>query len=297
MANFSYEVFTTVVEQGTFNQAAALLNVTPSAVSHSINQLEIELGFPIFIRNRTGVSLTPDGRKILPIIQSILNTEDRLRQVANNIIGVNTGKIRIGAFSSVSTNWLPEIIQRFKKEYPEIEIELVQGGFNDIAERVRLGTIDIGFSLLPISENILVEPLIEDPIFCVAPADFIPRNQKWITASDIGRKNFILQEVDYDRDTKKAIDRYNVSANAISYSIDDASILSMVESGLGLGVLPELALQKMSGDYKVYPFSAKFARTICLLTNLTTKESPSVVKMREVIFDYLDDVYTGDLLN
>ena len=58
MGNFSYEVFSKVVERGTLAQAAAELNVTPSAVSHSISQLETELGFPLLIRNRTGVTLT-----------------------------------------------------------------------------------------------------------------------------------------------------------------------------------------------------------------------------------------------
>ena len=92
MGNFSYEVFSKVVERGTLAQAAAELNVTPSAVSHSISQLETELGFPLLIRNRTGVTLTEDGAQVLPIIQSIQNLEEQLSQVADNINGVNTGR-------------------------------------------------------------------------------------------------------------------------------------------------------------------------------------------------------------
>ena len=140
MANFSYEVFSKVVERGTLAKAAAELNVTPSAVSHSVSQLETELGFPLLIRNRTGVALTEDGAQVLPIIQSIQNLEEQLTQVADNINGVNTGRIRIGAFSSVSTNWLPTIIRRFKKRYPHIEISVVQGTFNRIVEAVRLAS-------------------------------------------------------------------------------------------------------------------------------------------------------------
>ena len=87
MGNFSYEVFSKVVERGTLAQAAAELNVTPSAVSHSISQLETELGFPLLIRNRTGVTLTEDGAQVLPIIQSIQNLEEQLSQVADNING------------------------------------------------------------------------------------------------------------------------------------------------------------------------------------------------------------------
>lgn len=64
MANFSYEIFAQVVTTKNFGQAAKILNVTPSAVSHAISQLENELGFPLFIRNRTGVEITPDGQQI-----------------------------------------------------------------------------------------------------------------------------------------------------------------------------------------------------------------------------------------
>ena len=79
MGNFSYEVFSKVVERGTLAQAAAELNVTPSAVSHSISQLETELGFPLLIRNRTGVTLTEDGAQVLPIILSLIHISEPTR--------------------------------------------------------------------------------------------------------------------------------------------------------------------------------------------------------------------------
>ncbi|MFD1431606.1 LysR family transcriptional regulator [Lacticaseibacillus yichunensis] len=295
MSNFSYEVFAAVVEQGTFMQAALALNVTPSAVSHSVSQLEGDLGFPLFIRNRTGIQLTEDGRAILPTIQAILNLEDQLIQVADNINGLNTGRIRIGAFSSVSTNWLPPIIRRFKKRYPKVDVDVVQGGFNEIVEQVRVGSIDIGFSLAPVSDQLIVRPLLQDPIYCITPRDFQPKNGTFMTDADMSKQRFILQQSDYDRDTKAALDRYKVSSNSLRYSIDDQSILSMVEAGLGWGILPKLALQKLMGDVNVFPFSEPFDRTLVMVMNPTTQKSPSVAKMQTVILDYLEGEY-GELL-
>ncbi|WP_179394082.1 LysR family transcriptional regulator [Lacticaseibacillus absianus] len=291
MSNFSYEVFRAVVEQGTFIQAASRLNVTPSAVSHSIAQLETDLGFPLFIRNRTGVELTPDGAKILPTVQSILNLEEQLTQIADNINGLNTGRVRLGAFSSVSTNWLPPIILNFKRRYPEIDVSVMQGSFNEIVAQVRTGAIDIGFSLLPADRSLVVLPLVKDPIFCLTATSDHPHNGHDMTDADMADKTFILQRGDYDRDTKAALDRYNVSTNSLSYSIDDQSILSMVEAGLGWGVLPELALQKLTGAVNVFPFSEPFARTLCLVMNPTTQKSPSVAHMLTVIQAYLQAEY------
>lgn len=291
MANFSYQVFSEVAKQKTFVAAAKELNVTPSAISHSITGFEKELGFAVFIRNITGVTLTPDGRRILPIVQEILNTEAKLNEEAANINGLNSGRVRIGAFSSVCINWLPDIINTFKKEYPDIELTVNQGDFNDVAEQVRLGMLDVGFSALPISQNLEVTPLCKDRIYCVTPQDFVPQNKKTVTLADVANETFILQQIDYDRDTKKALDTYNVSLNSIQYSIDDASIIAMVESGLGLGILPELALQKLSGKVNHYPFAEDFYRTICLVTHFEAQQTPSTKAFVKTIKNYLKEKY------
>ncbi|WEV57913.1 LysR family transcriptional regulator [Ligilactobacillus acidipiscis] len=292
MTEFAYQAFSEVARQKTFVSAAKTLNVTPSAISHSIAGFENELDFPLFIRNRTGVTLTPDGERILPIVQEILNTETKLHEEADRIKGLSSGKIRLGAFSSVCINWLPDIIRKFKQDYPQIDISIEQGNFNRVTELVRLGRLDIGFSALPINENLNVVPLHEDMIYCIAPSDFIPQNGHSITKEDVKNERFILQQIDYDRETKRALDAYNVSVNSIQYSIDDASIIAMVESGLGLGILPELALQNLSGHVKVYPFSQPFKRVIAVVTQNETKQTPSTHAFLKLVQQWVQENYT-----
>ena len=294
MTNFSYEVFSEVARQKTFIAAAKQLQVTPSAISHSINSLEKDLGFSLFVRSRSGVRLTPNGQRVLPLIQDILNAEATLNEEAALINGLNKGRVRIGAFSSVCINWLPDIINKFKNIYPDIEVTVWQGNFNDVVEQVKLGILDIGFSALPIEENLEVIPLYKDPIFCITPQDFKLHRGKSITRDDIKNEKFILQQIDYDRDTKRALDTYNVSVNSLQYSIDDASIIAMVESGLGLGILPELALQNLSGDVNRYIFSEHFYRTICLVTHQKKQQTPSVKAFVSIIENYISDRY-GDI--
>ncbi len=171
-----------------------------------------------------------------------------------------------------------------------------QGNFNQIADGVSNGSIDIGFSSLPVDDKLLVEPLIKDRIYCVAPSDFVPKDKMNVTNQDIGRRRFILQQIDYDRDTKKALDQYNVTPNSLTYSIDDQSILSMVESGLGLGILPELALKKLSGNVHIYPFDKNFARTICLVTNKNLAQAPSTKRMLKEINSFLRSNYKNQFL-
>lgn len=295
-SSFAYQVFATVVDKHTFIAAAEMLNITPSAVSHSISQLETQLGFPLFIRSRTGVTLTADGKTVYPIIQDILNSEQRLEQEAANINGLTNGTIRIGAFSSVLLNWLPSIIREFRQQYPDINITVYQGNFNDIAERVRLGTLDMGFSALPIDENIVLHPLIKDEVFCLTPKDFVPKNGHVMTSADVADKTFILQHSDYDRDTKLTLDRYNVTPNSLNYSIDDASIISMVEAGLGFGVLPDLALKRISGNINIYPFDEPHYRTLCLAVNKSLAQAPTTTRLTRIIRENLQREYGDQLL-
>ncbi|GAY72512.1 LysR family transcriptional regulator [Lentilactobacillus kosonis] len=296
MLPFAYIVFSTVITEGTFYKASLKLNVTPSAISHSINQLETELGFPVFNRSRTGVELTENGRTILPIIQDILNSQKRLDQEADNINGLNSGSIRIGAFSSVCINWLPPIIQEFKRDYPQIDISVYQSGFEQIVQEVKNGTLDIGFTALPISENLIVANLIKDEIYCIAPHGFIPHNHKTVTKSDMQDRTFILQPGDYDLDTKATLDHYNIQPNSIQFSIDDQSIIAMVEAGLGWGILPELALQKISGDVAVYPFDKSFYRSIGMVTTTTQAKAPSTQRMLKTINNFITMNYPDGLL-
>ncbi|AQW21219.1 LysR family transcriptional regulator [Lentilactobacillus curieae] len=296
MLPFAYLVFSTVITEGTFYKASLKLNVTPSAVSHSINQLETELGFPVFNRSRTGVELTENGRQILPIIQDILNSQKRLEQEADNINGLNSGSIRIGAFSSVCINWLPPIIQSFKHQYPEIEISVYQNGFNQIVQEVKNGTLDIGFTALPVTENLIVDDLIKDEIYCIAPQGFVPKNKQTVTKADMQDRTFILQPGDYDLDTKATLDHYNIQPNSIQFSIDDQSIIAMVEAGLGWGILPELALQKISGNVAVYPFDEQFYRSIGMVTTPTQSKAPSTQRMIKTINEFIQGHYPDGVL-
>lgn len=297
MLPFPYLVFRTVLEQGTFYKASVVLNVTPSAISHSVNQLESELGFPVFVRSRTGVKLTPDGQKILPLIQEIINDQNRLEQVAQQIQGLDTGLIRIGAFSSACINWLPPLIQTFAKSYPQVKISVRQAGFNEITEAVKSGQLDLGLTMLPENDlGITVEKILEDEIYCIAPMNFQVKNGHSVSEGDLVNYNFILQQSDYDLDTKAALDHYSIKSTAIQFSIDDQSIVAMVEAGLGLGILPALALQKMQGEVQILPFSTPFYRKIALVTSSQQRLAPSTRQMIKNVHELIQQQYpTGRL--
>ncbi len=296
MISFSYQAFVTVVSEESFHHAAQKLEVTPSAISHSIDKLEKQLGFSLLIRDRSGVKLTEDGKDVLPIIQDILNNEERLQQEANKIKGLTSGTVRLGAFSSVCINWLPTIIHNFHSQFPNVKVELIQSDFNDITLQARQGKIDLGFTCQPINERLVKALLVKDKIYCITPKDFVPANGKSITKKDVENQYFILQKSDYDGDTKAVLDQYNVAPNSIQFSIDDQSIIAMVESGLGMGILPKLAFQRINGDVSLYPFDDDFYRSIFMVMNSVQMKTPAAQKMVSCIREFIESNYPDGYL-
>ncbi|GAP00263.1 LysR family transcriptional regulator [Fructobacillus ficulneus] len=294
MKTFTYQIFATVADLGSFRKAAEELNITPSAVSHAISHLETQLGIPLLIRNRSEMQVTKNGQILLPAVERLLNEERQLLSTAAKLQGLQGGQIRIGAISSVCIAWLPTIIQRFAKKYPAVEINLIQGSFAEIEQALVLGKIDLGFSALPTVDRLDALPLVDDEIKCLTPANFRPQNGESISQADLANKHFILQRSDYDSDTKVALDELQVKPQAINYSIDDQSILAMVEAGLGWGVLPDLALTRLTGEIEAYPFATPYYRHLGLVTNPSSEKDPFVKAMKNEILAYLDETKTTE---
>nr|MDU2066558.1 LysR family transcriptional regulator [Sporomusaceae bacterium] len=101
------KAFLAAVETGSFSKAAEVLNYTPSGVSQLVTSLENDLGFPLLRRNPKGVTLTENGKQILPAVRDFLLQENRIFQLAAEISGLLIGSITIASYSSISTHWLP----------------------------------------------------------------------------------------------------------------------------------------------------------------------------------------------
>ena len=114
------EVFTAATEQESLTRAAEQLGYTQSGISHMMQSLEDEVGFPLMVRTSSGIVPNHEGEMLLPIIRQLLNTSEALEQYIAKIKGADTGRIRIAAYSSVATNWLPGIIRDFQKDYPHV---------------------------------------------------------------------------------------------------------------------------------------------------------------------------------
>lgn len=259
-----YAVLMKVVDVGSVSAAAEDLGYTQSGVSRIIASVEEELGLSLLTRTKKGVKPTENLKRLLPAIRGLLNYDERLRETVSAIRGLDQGKLRIGAFTSVSVHWLPKIIKAYESDYPNIEITILGGDYHDVDEWLTEGLIDIGFVTLPSPTNCRFTPLKADRLLAVLPPDHKYASLPKLPVTRIENEPFISLLESSDHDTRKALDAYGIKPNIRFTSKDDYAILAMVENGLGMAIMPELLLEGRSDRVKVLELVPGASRTIAL---------------------------------
>lgn len=240
-----YMAFVKTVEYGSFTKAAEMLNYSQSGISRMIHDLEKEWKVSLLERGRAGVKLTSDGLRILPYAQNVCMEFDKLQMQVDELNGLQTGLIRIGTFSSVATHWLPNIIKEFQKDYPNIDYELLLGDYLEIEEWILEGRVDCGFLRLPAHSDFDTFFLEKDRLMAVLPESHSLAGCDKFPVQALCKEPFMLLEKGANREVSEIFEKYNLKPLVHFTTWDDYAILSMVESGLGISILPELILQRI----------------------------------------------------
>ena len=134
MITKKYQIFLKVARLGSISNAAKALGQTESSVTQALHALEGELHLTLFDRSRTGVTLTAQGKALLPYVEAVEESENRLLSYAADLAAKKQTVLRIGTFTSVAVNWLPELFQKYKAVEPGIRFEMKDIGYNNIEE-------------------------------------------------------------------------------------------------------------------------------------------------------------------
>lgn len=259
-----YEVFIKVIDCKSFTKAAEELNFTQSAVSQMVHTLEKELSTTLVLRSRGGIELTPDGREYLPYIRSICNAHRELQVKNDEMRGLQGGMIQIGTFTSVSRNWLPERMYRFKEKYPDVQFNLRQGEYTTIGQWIKDGTVDFGFVNPLAVSGFKMIPLWRDEMKAVLPKNHPLSKKKKVSLEELSKEAYILLDEGALSVPLEAFQEKGIVPN-IEYKVfDDYTIMAMVEQGLGVSILYNLVLQGTSQKIAVKTIDTPVERTIAL---------------------------------
>lgn len=279
MTLLAYQIFQTVVEQGSFQRAAEVLNLTPSAISHAVSTAEKELGFPLFNRNKNGVTLTSYGESLQPYILTVLNSDAKLQQAILEFNGLTHGSVKIGTFSSVCNSFIPDLVTTFSKQHPNIEIKIYQGTYEDVYNWIKTGVVDLGFLSESSCKELPITPLYEDELLCIVPKSFRPKHRNYIELSELQEQNFVSQRESTDADIQNLFNKYQLKIRSSCHVVDDLSTIAMVAAGLGICIMPKLVMQNIPYDVDMYPLKPSEHRTIGICSLNAELMAPAVKSM------------------
>lgn len=242
------------IDKKSFSKAAEELSYTPSALSHIADSIETELGIKLLNRTFSGIELNENGKILLEKMNGLVNAEKELFRCAENLKTENE-ELRIGAYSSIAQHLLPAIIQKFKQNYPNAKVSIKIG--NELRFWLNNDVADVIFTDTKPDNSCWVE-ILSDPFIAVAPKEILA-GKKRVNKEELYNYPCIVHNESFfddyfNRNMFKEIIKFD--------SIDESSVISMVEKNLGIAVLPALMLKNKSKKLHTLTLSPKMERII-----------------------------------
>ena len=278
-----YLAFVKTTEKGSFTRAAEALNYAQSSVSKMVADLEKEWNMTLLERNKNGVRLTSAGEELLPFLRKMLKEYDELEGHICQMNGLETGTVRIGTFSSVAINWLPNIFSGLQKDFPGIEYEMLMGDYDEVEQWIDEGRVDCGFLRLPTSADFDTIQLKQDEYKVILPVGHPLTECETVAITDLNEIPFLLLEHGGKTEVSDLLEHYHVHPNIRFTTWEDFAIMAMVERGMGISILPELILKRVPYRIEVRPLAEPYYRSIGLAMKNRAHLSPAVQKFIEYL--------------
>ena len=243
----------------------------------------VKLPGRVILAGKDGSCLTSSGKQILPYVRKIVSDFEEIQQKVNEINGIQSGTVRIGTFSSVAINWLPDVFARFQKDYPGIDYEMLLGDYEEVEKWIDEGRVDCGFLRLPAGGAFDVISLKKDEYKAVLPVDHPLAEKKLLDYEDLNDQSFLLLEHGGKTEVSELLEKNHAHPNIRFTTWEDYAIMSMVERGLGVGVLPDMILRRIPYQIAIRSFRNPYFREIGLVMKDRTKLTPATRKFIEYL--------------
>jgi DNA-binding transcriptional LysR family regulator len=260
-----------VVARGSFSAAAESLSYTQSAVSQAIAALEAEAGAALVDRDRRGVRPTPAGAALVEHADAILARLHAAEEEVAAIAGGTRGKLRIASFPTAGATLIPLAVATFREANPGVELSLAEGEPEEIAPRLRAGEFDLALLFefpgvgRPLVSGKQRFQLLDDPMRLALPAGHRLADKRTVRLEDLRDEGWV--QTSASSPCARHVVRSCLAAGfepAISFESDDyQTVQGLVAAGVGVALIPQLALTTVRPDIVVRPLGSRsLARTV-----------------------------------
>lgn len=281
--------FVALAETLNFRRAAERLHMAQPPLSVSIQKLEAEVGARLFVRERTGVRLTPMGKAVLVDARKLLFHSMQFGEKARHAMDGTGGTLQVGFVGSATHGMLQKLLPRFRAEYPGVELVLREATSVSILQQLEDRLLDVGLVRLPLltPTKATVLELERDAFVAALPRGHALADHGALPLSRLATEGFIMYSptsaAGLHSAAMLACQQAGFMPHISQQAVQIQTVLSLVESGLGVALVPSI-MQRHVSDKVVYrPLLDGPVGAIGLgLASMAETESPAAIRFREM---------------
>jgi len=287
------EILMTAADLGSFTKASEVVGYTQSGLTHMMDALEREVGFPLLQRSHSGIRLTEQGRQLMPAIREFLQANAMLENQIRAIAQQKTEVIRIAAYASIAMHWMPEILYRFRRACPEIRVDLrmVDHALEPF-ELLEKGETDVIFASYHNYSFCDWIPLYDERMYAILPKNYPLKDCNVFPLREFAGQEFLMPYGNFDLDVNAALEPEGVRLNTRLSRVDDETVIRMVGRGLGISMMSELMIRGRTDDVLCVPVSPPAIRELGMGTHIRRPETESIRKLKECILLFIREYST-----
>jgi DNA-binding transcriptional LysR family regulator len=287
-------VLSEVVSRGSFSAAAEALSYTQSAVSQAVARLESETGTSLVVRDRRGVRPTAAGATLVEHAELIFAQVESAETELAAVLGVRGGRLRVASFPSAGATLMPHAVAAFRVGHPDVALTLAEGEPEEIAPRLRAGEFDLAllFSFAGARERrvtgLRTVTLLEDPMHVALPAEHRLATKPSVTLAELRDEQWV--QTSAESPCARHVVRSCVAAGFephVTFESDDyETVQGLVAAGVGVALIPRLALTRVHGGIVVRALApASPARKVLAATTAGPGAAPAARTMIRILSD------------
>ncbi|AVQ35113.1 LysR family transcriptional regulator [Staphylococcus kloosii] len=291
------EYFKLLAKLQNVSLSAKQLNVSQSALSRAIKQLEEEVGAPLFNRVGRSLKLNKYGQSFLVTVNMITQEMDMFKSEVTQSIDMLNGDITIGFLHSVGPTYLSDFLKTFNSQYPNIRVKLLQDHAKGLISKLESGDIDVAITMVaPASNSVCFIPLLQEQLFITLNSTHPLANEQSLNIADLVNEQFILLKENFV--LREQVDQifyeHNINNVEINFESDETlTIASFVSAGLGISILPKLKNIQLPNLTQIPINNYKAQRTIGLCYLTQADQLPIVKVTKETLLNYFSNYNEG----
>lgn len=280
--------FEAIARHGHVSHAARELHLAQPSLSKQLRLLEAELGVQLFDRVGRHMELTDMGRLLLPYARRILGEVAAARETLHQYQALDRGRAAVGVTPTVGTRLLPKALAAFNTIHPGIELEVQEAGARRLLELLAAGVVHLAVVPVPVDGVACAELWTEDLVLAVALEHRLAGEQE-VRAGELADEAFILFPAGYDL-RERTLELCRTAGFVPRIVLDGAemdTVLRCVAAGLGIAIVPRLALTGAEGIVGLHIRDLELRRTLGLVWHQERQLPPAAEALRSFLLDRL----------